>query len=219
MELGAGSATDYDRSFDKHPGMIFDTLMPGEDVGIISSDRPNTGLLDFRNAMLRAVAGGTMTHFSAISGYYDGTYSSQRQEMVESMSNYDILRDVFISCIKQPTYNKFMEMGLMFGMITPGPETDILTIFDTEINGIPTTWIDPKKEMEGFALAKNEKFLSRGMIIRSMGNDPDEVAAEVDKEQEDEPDPIMAIPENDEVGQDDDDENQEQNNEENDNAE
>ena len=103
IELATGEAqTDGNRDFSMEPGMIFDMLGPGEDVGLITSDRPNTGLLDFRNAMLRAVCGGTMSNFSAVSGYYEGTYSSQRQELVESKSNYDILRDCYISAILRP---------------------------------------------------------------------------------------------------------------------
>ena len=48
------------------PGMIFDNLLPGEDIDMIESNRPNTMLEQFRNSQLRAVAAGTCTSFRAL---------------------------------------------------------------------------------------------------------------------------------------------------------
>ena len=39
------------------PSMIFDNLLPGEEVGMIDSNRPNSMLEQFRNSQLRAVRG------------------------------------------------------------------------------------------------------------------------------------------------------------------
>ena len=38
--------------------MIFDDLAPGEDLGMVESNRPNVHLHEFRNGQLRAVAAG-----------------------------------------------------------------------------------------------------------------------------------------------------------------
>ena len=68
------------------PGMIFDSLLPGESVEILDANRPNSALIDFRSAMLKMVAAGAGSSYSSIARDYDGTYSSQRQELVESFA-------------------------------------------------------------------------------------------------------------------------------------
>jgi capsid protein len=60
---------------------------------MIKSDRPNPNLETFRNGQLRAVAAGSRGSFSSIARNYDGTYSAQRQELVESTEGYFILQD------------------------------------------------------------------------------------------------------------------------------
>ena len=65
------------------PGMTFDDLKPGEDVGMIESNRPNVHMVEFRNGQMKAVAAGSRVSYSSIARDYDGTYSSQRQELVE----------------------------------------------------------------------------------------------------------------------------------------
>lgn len=47
------------RHYDIAPGMIYDELKPGEDLGMVESNRPNVHLYEFRNGQMRAVAAGT----------------------------------------------------------------------------------------------------------------------------------------------------------------
>ncbi|EPH3362934.1 phage portal protein, partial [Citrobacter freundii] len=79
------------RYFDIAPGMIFDDLAPGEDLGMVESNRPNVHLHEFRNGQLRAVAAGSRGSYSSIARDYNGTYSAQRQELVESYEGYNVL--------------------------------------------------------------------------------------------------------------------------------
>ncbi|SQB66366.1 phage portal protein, lambda family [Citrobacter koseri] len=62
------------RHFDIAPGMIFDDLAPGEDLGMVESNRPNVHLHEFRNGQLRAVAAGSRGTYSSIARDYNGTY-------------------------------------------------------------------------------------------------------------------------------------------------
>lgn len=77
-----------ERLLKMQPGMIFDNLMPGEEIGMIDPKRPNTMIEVFMKSQLRGVAAGTFTNYSTISKDYNGTYSAQRQEMVENKANY-----------------------------------------------------------------------------------------------------------------------------------
>ncbi|MGN6520497.1 MAG: phage portal protein, partial [Dokdonella sp.] len=79
------------RHMQMQPGMIFDTLRPGESVSTIDTKRPNAGLEPYRNGQLRAVASGMRVSFSSLSKNYNGTYSSQRQELVEQYGAYGVL--------------------------------------------------------------------------------------------------------------------------------
>lgn len=47
---------DDDRELNIQPGIIYDDLLPGEDIGMVKSDRPNPNLETFRNGQLRAVS-------------------------------------------------------------------------------------------------------------------------------------------------------------------
>ncbi|MGU0161066.1 phage portal protein [Escherichia coli] len=55
-------------------------------------ESPNPNLETFRNGQLRAVAAGSRLSFSSTARNYNGTYSAQRQELVESTDGYLIRR-------------------------------------------------------------------------------------------------------------------------------
>ena len=158
-----------DRTFEMNPGMIFDNLLPGEEVGTIGSDRPNTGLQDFRNSMLRAIASGTGTSYSSISKDYSGTYSSQRQEMQESQPGYKRMREYFISAFLRPVYERFIFSAQAAGQLPRSPMLDMTAV---EFGGVSLPWIDPAKEADAFIKLMDANLRSRHQIIKEMGYDP-----------------------------------------------
>ncbi|MCP5996100.1 phage portal protein, partial [Klebsiella pneumoniae] len=66
---------------------------------------------------LRAVAAGARLSFSSTARNYDGTYSTQRQELVESTDGYLILQDWFIGAITRPMYRNWLKMAVASGEI------------------------------------------------------------------------------------------------------
>ena len=181
----AGGAVNTEtgaRDFEMNPGMIFDNLLPGEEVGTIDSNRPNTGLNEFRNSQLRAVAAGTGTNYSSISKDYNGTYSAQRQEMVESAPAYSRLRSYFINQFIRPIYEDFIVYALASGALVLPKNVDPDSQFDVDIRGVGMPWIDPKKEVEADALAVTNRFKSRAQVIRERGGDPAKVNEQIDLE-------------------------------------
>ncbi|EMK8764586.1 phage portal protein, partial [Escherichia coli] len=99
------------RYFDISPGMIFDELAPGEDLGMVESNRPNVHLYEFRNGQLRAVAAGTRGSYSSIARDYNGSYSSQRQELVEGYEGYGVLQQWFVGQYSRPVYRAWLEQA------------------------------------------------------------------------------------------------------------
>lgn len=168
---GASALTTGDRSMEMQPGMIFDNLLPGEEVGTIATDRPNSGLESFRAGQLRAVAAGTKTNYSSISKDYNGTYSAQRQELVESRGGYDILRQLFVDVFVSEIYRRWLDLAIAAGKVsTKGTDPD--TLYDADYRGPGLPWIDPLKETQAEALAVANGFKSRHQVIRERGNDP-----------------------------------------------
>lgn len=179
-DFGAQALTDgSERAFEMAPGMIWDNLLPGEEVGTISSNRPNPELANFRSAMLRAVAAGTGTNYSSIAKHYDGNYSSQRQELVESRAAYDRLRQYFVDLFVAEVYRRFVRLEVAAGNI-PTARVDEETLFDADFRGPGVPWIDPLKEAEAEALNVRNGFKSRHQVIRDHGDSPAVVDAQID---------------------------------------
>ena len=183
-------STTTNRSFSMSPGMVFDGLLPGEDVGVIDPKRPNPNLETFRNAMLRAVAAGTGTRFSSIAKNYNGTYSAQRQELVEAVTHYRRLFGYLKVKLYLPVWRQFVDASRLAGLIRVPAGVDESSLYHPEVRAPNMPWIDPKKEIEAFAMMVEKGFRSRWQIIRDLGGDP----ATVDAQLEADPLDIRPVP-------------------------
>lgn len=169
------TSEEDDRSFPISPGTMFDNLLPGEEVGTIESNRPSALLQPFRDAMLRAVSAGVGASYSSISKNYDGTYSAQRQELVEQWVNYAVLADDFISGLIDPVWNNFVTMAIASGAVKVPATVDRATLYDAEYICPSMPWIDPVKEAKGHELNLQLKIKSPQQIIRAAGGNPKDV--------------------------------------------
>jgi lambda family phage portal protein len=181
---GEASAISGDRAFEMQAGMVFDNLQVGEDVGMIKSDRPNTGLGAFVQTQQRALAAGTGTNYSSIAKDYSGTYSSQRQELVESQPAYARLREYFIELLMRRVYQEFVSAAVLSGVLALPAGIDMETLFEADMRAPGIPWIDPKKEVEAEAVAIEQRIRSRTQVIRDHGGDPDVVEEQIKKERE-----------------------------------
>lgn len=62
-ETDGNDSKENERELTIQPGIIYDDLKPGEEIGMVKSDRPNPNLETFRNGQLRAVAAGSRLSF------------------------------------------------------------------------------------------------------------------------------------------------------------
>ena len=135
------------RLLDIKPGMIFDDLMPGEEVGTISTDRPNSGLVGFRDGQMRAIASGLDASNSSLSRHYSESYSAMRQEQVEQRASYEMLSNQFIGQVLRPVWRRFVQTVVLTGLARPPagvrPETYAQAAFMPPV----MPWIDPIKEI------------------------------------------------------------------------
>ncbi|MDR3431051.1 MAG: phage portal protein [Rouxiella aceris] len=186
QSYGDPGGNDKDaRELNIEPGMVFDELEPGEEIGMIKSDRPNPNLETFRNGQLRAVAAGSRSSFSSISRNYNGTYSSQRQELVESFEGYGILQDAFIAAVTRPMYRSWLQMAIAAGVINVPPDVDMATLFNAVYSGPVMPWIDPMKEANSWRVLLRGGAATEGDWVRARGANPGDVKrrrkAEVDE--------------------------------------
>lgn len=170
-----------EREMEFQPGMIFDQLQIGEEIGTIDTTRPNNALIPFRADQLKAVAGGVQASYSSISKNYDGTYSSQRQELVEQYASYGILWAYLKEREARPTWERFVRMAVASKAVDI-EGVDMMTINEVEFTRPPLTWIDPKKEMDAIEKELALNLVSKSDVISRRGGDPSEVFKKIAEE-------------------------------------
>lgn len=154
------------------PGMVFDDLLPGEDIGMIDSNRPNPQLEAFRSGQLRAIASGVGCTYSSLSKSYDGTYSAQRQELVEGWGIYSVLTAEFVSQLVRPVYQRFISTALASRLISLPAGVDPDSLDDALYLGPQMPWIDPVKEAKAWETLEANGHASGPEIIRRRGQNP-----------------------------------------------
>lgn len=162
------------------PGMIFDDLSQGEEIGMIDTNRPNTNLQAHRDGQLRAAAGGLGCSYSSMSRNYNGTYSAQRQELVEQWVMYQTLAEEFAAQFVRPVWERFVAIANLAGLIKVPGELAPGTLDDALFIGQQMPWIDPKKEADAFEILEANNYMSGPEIIRRRGASPRDV---VDQQQ------------------------------------
>ena len=160
------------------PGMIFDDLLPGESIETIDTKRPNANLLTYRQGQLRGVASGTMTSFSSVAKDYNGTYSAQRQELVESWAAYATLQAEFTNAIVRPAYETFVATAIASGAVKVPAGVVASSVDDAIYIGPQMPWIDPESEANASIALEGAVYESAPAIIRRRGGNPTDVIAQ-----------------------------------------
>ena len=178
-ELYNDSGSGDPRQIDLSAGTIIDDLDVGESIGMIDSKRPNPNVVTFRQGQLRATAAGIGGSYSSISKDYNGSFSSQRQELVEQWVNYAVLVDDFTGGFVQPVWERFVQMADISGVVRM-PRDVVQGSADNAIfvaQAMP--WIDPLKEALGAEALVKAGFASELEIIRRRGVNPHDVLEQI----------------------------------------
>lgn len=180
----APDSGDSYRMMDFEPGIIFDDLREGEDIGLISSDRPNSKVTEFRDDNMRAAACGVGASASSVMKKYGGSFSSQRQELVESYQNYGPLWQSFVQVKCQPVWEGFVEAAILSHAVDVPSDMDPDTRFDVDHSRVMMPWIDPVKEAAAIEKKLTLRIMARSQAVRQAGGDPDEVRDLIKRERE-----------------------------------
>jgi len=175
---------DGERRMRMQPGMIFDNLRPGESVQSIDSTRPNTNLEAYRDGQLRAIAAPMRVSFSSLAKNYNGTYSAQRQELVEQYGAYGVLANEFISQMVRPIYERFVAMAVLAGELILPRGMSLAAALGADYLSPPMPWIDPVKEITANEMAEKRLYKSRSQIIREAGRNPTQTLQEIARDRD-----------------------------------
>lgn len=169
-----------DRSLRMSPGIVFDDLLAGEDIGTIASNRPNPNAATWRKEQLRAAAGGIGVSYSSLSLDYNGTYSAQRQELVEKWGGYLMLAERFIAMAVRKQRVRFIEAAVLAGRIRVPRGWELKHIAASTYVRPVMPWIDPLKEAYARGEAEDRGWTSPQQNTLQYGNNPDEVARQIE---------------------------------------
>lgn len=162
------------------PGAIFDDLMPGESIESLGSDRPNPNAATWRKEQLRAAAGGIGVSYSSLSLDYNGTYSAQRQELVEKWGAYLTLAERFIALCVRPQRMRFVEAAVLAGKVRlPRGWTLRHLAASTYVRPV-MPWIDPLKEAYARGEAEDRGWVSPQQNTLQYGNNPTDVITQTE---------------------------------------
>jgi lambda family phage portal protein len=160
------------REMRMEPGMIFDNLAVGEEIGLVDTNRPNPNLVAWRGGQLKAYAAGVGASYSSISRDYGGTYSSLRQELVEQWVHYAVLTDDFVGQFSQPVWETLVQVAHLSGVVPIPPDVDPGTEAECLFIGQSMPWIDPLKEAAAWTKLVQAGFASEVEVIRRRGGNP-----------------------------------------------
>lgn len=156
------------------PGMIFDDLRPGEDIGTINSSRPNPNAVTWCDLQMRAVSAGADVSNSSATKNYDGTYSAQRQELVEQWGAYAVLQQAFIDQVTSEWYSRFVAACLAAGLIKPKRGVTFAQLSHAIYTAPVMPWIDPVKEVTAWQMLEDRAWVSGSEIVRQRGRNPND---------------------------------------------
>lgn len=159
-------------------GTIIDTLAPGETITGVGPEYPQTGMNDYIADQMRRIAGGTGTRYSSIARRYDGSYSSQRQELVESEADNQQREEYFAQRAVRAVYERWLVAEVVSGRTRLPAGMDIEDAMNADYRGPITGWVDPLKEIQADALAVERGFLSLEQVQTKRGASPELVNSE-----------------------------------------
>jgi lambda family phage portal protein len=179
-----------DLPMDAEPG-VFENIGSREFVEW-NPQFPDASIEMFTRSCLRSISVGLGVSYNNLAGDLTSVnFSSIRQGALDEREVWKGLQQFFISAWCEQLYPEWLQMALLMEKIrvptkTGGsgalPFTKIDKYRSVTFTGRRWSWIDPKAEVDANAVAIGQRLKSRSEVIREMGGDPDDVWAEIERE-------------------------------------
>ena len=155
-------------------GTIVDDLDAGEEVKtIVGGSTMDPYFEGFRADSIRGICTGAGVSATSVSGNFNGSYSSRRQENIETRHNYGIERAAFIEQFHKPIWRTFIKDLQATNAFERFVDVDLTTVFDVDFSGKALPSIDPNKDAGSYKTAIETKMLSvetsRKMMFGNLG--------------------------------------------------
>ena len=180
LEPGSGieeQDSDGNDELSAQPLMVA-RLSPGEKIQAFAPTSPGGQFGPFMMAELRSVAAGVGLSYEQIArDFSQGTYSSQRQGMLEDRREWGPLQELIIRRFCQPVLEQFVEWSVAEGRL-PAPGFAQQPTRFTYAEWMPDgwQWIDPAKEAQAAQIALDANLDTKQRLMLERGLDWREVA-------------------------------------------
>jgi len=186
----AGENTENNREatveLELGPGLM-EVLLPGEDV-VFAEPKGDVGAAEiFIRVCLRAIAAGLGLTYEQLTGDMTGVnYSSARVALLEFRRLCEqYQRQVMIFQFCQPFFNAWLDAAVIGGSIAlPGYAQNPRPYRKVEWHPPRWDWVSPKDDIAAERAAVEACFKSRARVINEMGDDEEQVDAEIGRDHE-----------------------------------
>lgn len=160
---------------------------PGEKITPFAPTRPGGTYEPFIRAQLKAVAAGLGISYEQIArDFTNGTYSSQRQAMLEDRREFKVMQELLIAQLCQPVYDDFVRDAALKKLVQfDANEYATRVVSFRRVLWMPDgwQWIDPEKEANADKAALDSGFVTLEELALERGRDWREIAQQRANEQ------------------------------------
>ena len=162
------------RYMEMEPGMMRELPPDVEDPKFFTPNRPGGQYDPFVNAQVDQIGAAAGVDGASVSrNFTRGTYSSQRQGMLENWKQFDPVELMVIDELGRPFRETFKRFAVLEGKVkAPGffvdPELRAAYLEDNW-QGPPKEWIDPLKMMMAAKLGVDYRLITREMVANERG--------------------------------------------------
>ena len=190
-EEGAPMAEEEDAAGEPmisvEPGVI-EELPPGAEFAGWDPSYPHQQYPHFVRTQLMAIAAALGVSYISLTGDMEAVnYSSARVALLEERDRWRALQRWLIDHLVRPVFRRWLRLEIVAGRITVAGKplrAERLSKYERAAF-LPRRWqwVDPLKEIQAAKVAVELGVASRAEIIRDRGRDPDEVMAEIAREE------------------------------------
>lgn len=169
------------------PGMA-PVLAPGEEIRFNTPTGVGGNYAAFTDQQLVQISAGMgLDHPTLTRDFRKGTFSGQRQGLIERNSETDPIQALVIDLWCRPVREWFTTLAVMEGRVTaPGflsdPELQAAYL-ETVHQGPPKPWIDPLKQAQAAAVALQTRLTTRRDLTNELGTNETDVLRQIAQEE------------------------------------
>jgi lambda family phage portal protein len=196
LSSNPGDEFTGDEQDPNNPGQTLQEYEPGtiQDIGNrtihnIDSDYPHEMYASFVKTQLQSIASGLGISYASLSSDLEGVnYSSIRTGVLEDREIFKGLQNWFIRSLIVKVYEEWVTHAVARGVVRINGTGKLSRPIDDYLRahyqGRRWAWVDPQKDAASQQMAIAADLKSRSAIIRELGEDPETVWREIQRERE-----------------------------------